>query len=109
MSKFASCLDCLSKTAEDSGKRYLQALKHVGVGALGFGLGTAAGKGTGLLLGKLDRGGVVPGANVARWVGPAAGAGLGLAYSLWKQKEKEEIQRALQGNNSSSEQGLSGK
>lgn len=102
--KFGHCFDHLIKEAEeDSGKKYLNVLKHVGSGMLGFGLGTAAGKGAGHLLGKLDRSGPVPGGNIVRYVGPAAGAGLGLAYSLWKQKEQEEINRALQGSNNSAE------
>lgn len=106
--KFDRCFEHLAKLAEeeDSGRKYLTALKHVGTGALGLGLGTAVGKGAGHLLGKLDKAGPVPGARIAKWVGPAAGAGMGLAYSLWKQKEHEEIRRALKNSDNSSGAGV---
>jgi hypothetical protein len=108
--KFSYCMQHLTKEAEEgSGKNYLNALKHVGVGLLGLGAGTAVGKGAGHLLGKLDRTSPVPGARVAKWLGPAAGAGLGLSYSLWKQREKEEIDRALKHQHSSSQPGVPGK
>jgi hypothetical protein len=108
---FDRCLSHLSKHAEEQegdGRRYLNALKHVGAGVLGYGAGTAAGKGLGLLAGKVDRGGLVPGAGIARTVAPLAGAGLGVAYSLWKAHENEAIQRALKGSPSSAQPGLSG-
>jgi hypothetical protein len=106
---YTSCLDCLTKMAEeDMGKRRLRALKHVGAGVLGLGLGTAAGKGVGYLLGSLDKAGPVPGARLARWIGPLAGAGTGLAYSLWKQQEQEEIDRALKGTSQQAPQRIPG-
>lgn len=112
MTVFNSCLGHLSKLAEeqgDDGRKYLQALKHLGAGVVGYGVGTAAGRGVGHLLSKADAGGLVPGARAARVVGPLAGAGLGVAYSLWKAHENEAIQRALQNPSGSAQSGVSGK
>ncbi len=97
----ASFFEDLTKTAEeerqdDRGKRYLQALKHVGMGLGGLGVGIAAGKGTGHLIGKLTGGAPVPGAGAARWILPAATGAAGLSYSLWKSEEAERMRRALQ-------------
>jgi hypothetical protein len=87
----------MQKCAEEGeGRRYLQALKHVGVGMAGLGAGVAAGRGAGHLLGKVTGGHPVPGAQIANWVLPAATGAAGLSYSLWKADEAEKIRSALQ-------------
>ena len=104
--KFAACMTHLTKESEDkkedTGRKYLQAAKHMGIGALGFGAGSAVGHGVGRLLERADSAPPVPGARIARWVGPAAGTGAGLAYSLWRTHENEKIRDALKDTNSGS-------
>jgi hypothetical protein len=69
----------------------------VAKGLAGFGVGTAAGYGVGHLADKVFQvatGERIPGSLLV----PAAtllGAGMGLAYSTYKAKELEELQRAL--------------
>jgi len=91
------------KAAEEredaEGRRYLTALKHIGLGTLGFGTGIAAGRGAGHLISKVSPGqGAARGARVARTLAPVIGTASGLAYSLWKQEEQRRIQRAIQGS-----------
>lgn len=75
-------------------KPWLRAAKAVGGGALGFGIGTAAGSGAAIgitkLLGKHNL--TVPRLLKA---GPILGGAMGLAYNQYKARETEELRNAL--------------
>jgi len=74
-----------------------KALKTVGKGLIGFGVGTAAG------IGLAEVGNRVYQASTGKEIPPhlllpaagLLGAGMGLAYSMYKSKELEELQDAL--------------
>jgi hypothetical protein len=78
-----------------------QRAKVVGVGALGMGAGTVAGYGAGMLADHLWKqrygGSGVPLSTVGRILpGALLGGASSLAYSLWKAREAEELNRAVQ-------------
>ena len=72
----------------------LHATKAILSGAAGTGVGMLAGYGAGSLAQKLT-GNRIP-ASAATKAGPILGGAAGLAYSLYKNHESEEIARALQ-------------
>jgi len=69
----------------------LHAAKTIGGGLLGFGLGTLAGQGLHSLAERAN----VPMGPVAK-AAPALGGLFGAAYHMYKQKELEELQHALE-------------
>lgn len=72
--------------------------KAMGTGAAGMAVGTAAGVGVGELVGRLYQHAYdkpLPSSALQRVV-PVLGAGLGLAYSLYKAHELEEMKRVLE-------------
>jgi hypothetical protein len=77
------------------------AAKTIGTGLLGFGVGSLAGAGTGMLLG--DRAPYLESALG----GTLLGVGSGLAYHRWKTKELQELQRALEAHRNKSERSIS--
>ena len=87
----------LAKVADPITHPLRHALGTVAKGALGFGAGTLAGYGLGTLIGKTYR--VSTGKELPQeFMAPAGallGAGMGMAYSLYKSRELEELQRAL--------------
>lgn len=86
----------LMKLAEEKPKKkstIAPALKAVGQGALGLGVGTGAGY---LGMKGLERAGLA-GPGTLPYLIPAAGAGLGLTYGLWKAHEREALRRAIEG------------
>lgn len=97
---FSAFVDELQKIAAEDEKKespYLRMGKVLGAGALGMGAGTAAGLLAGYGADKVF--GKVTGSKIPRGllygVAPMLGAGAGIAYSVHKAKEQEEIQRAL--------------
>mgnify|MGYP001201137549 CR=1 FL=1 len=88
-----------------------KALKVVGKGVLGFGVGTAAGYGLAELGNKVfqaSTGKSLP-SNLLVPAAGLVGAGLGLAYSMYKSKEQEELHDALKTHKHKSVGGDSGK
>lgn len=73
------------------GREWGRAAATLGLGTLGFGAGMAAGYGGALALENY----APTVARRAMVLAPLLGAGAGLAYNLWKQKEMEEIKDAL--------------
>lgn len=73
-------------------------LKTVGSGLAWMGLGTLAGYGGGALLGKAVKGltGKKLPPEALQLPASLAGAGMGFAYRKYKDKELEELQRAVQ-------------
>jgi len=68
--------------------------KIVGTGLLGMSVGTGLGFGGGYLLDRHY--GRIPQATVARMLPPAMlGLGASVAYSLWKDREAEELKNAV--------------
>lgn len=66
-----------------------------GVSALGMAAGTAGGFGIGALADHLH-GGRIPSATLQRMLpGAILGTGAALAYSLWKDREAQEMQNAV--------------
>ena len=86
----------LKEADEDGRRRALRALKPVGMGALGLGTGLAVGHGLGRVLEKVDPQGPVPGARVAKYLAPAVGTALGVAHSVWRDREQKAIRDALE-------------
>ena len=85
----------LLKIAEDrKTNRGLELAKIVGTGALGLGVGTAAGMGAGYLANKAYKGGIPR--NTLLLAAPVLGAGAGIAYAMHKKKEQEAIRRVLE-------------
>lgn len=88
-----------------------EAAGTVGKGLLGFGVGTAAGIGGAAVINKIYKastGEQIP----PHLLVPAAtmlGAGMGLAYSMYKAKELEELQHALKARKNESAGGVSRK
>jgi hypothetical protein len=86
-------------------------LATVGKGLIGFGVGTAAGIGTAEVINRVyhaSTGKKLP----TELLVPAAsllGAGMGLAYSMYKSKELEELQNALKARKHGTPGGVSGK
>jgi hypothetical protein len=72
----------------------LHAVKTIGAGLAGTGVGMLAGRGSYELLRKAT-GDRIPPSPLATAM-PLIGGGAGLAYGLYKQHELEELQRALQ-------------
>ncbi len=85
--------DELGKLAASS--PFVEALKHVGVGALGFGAGTAAGFGLAELASRAH-GGPVP-RQLLLTAAPVLATVGGVAYSVHKSRESEAVRRALEG------------
>lgn len=80
--------------------RILGAAKAVGIPLLGFTGGTVAGFGAGHLADTIHQklmGSPIPSSYLAA-VAPTLGAGLGLAYGLYKAHEMEELRRVIQGH-----------
>lgn len=82
----------------------------VGAGLAGMGLGTLAGYGGSELLSKAFKGLTGKKIPTAALHVPAsiAGAGLGLAYQLYKAKEQEELHRAVESHHKRTKGSLSG-
>lgn len=88
----------LVKTAETEKTAAVgKAIKVVAKSLTGFGVGTAAGLGTGMIVDhvyhattgeRLPKELLLPAASIL-------GAGMGLAYSMYKSKELEELQSAI--------------
>lgn len=82
----------------------LHAAKTIGGGALGLGVGTLAGYGAGQLARRLTNNRIPAGPLIK--AGPVLGGLGGLAYTIYKQRESEELNRALQAyRNKSSDTG----
>jgi len=80
-------------------------------GLVGFGGGTAAGFGLGVLAKKIyekTQGQPLPPKLLAS-AGALVGGGFGLAYALYKSKEQEEIRRAIEAKRNRTQGGVSGK
>lgn len=92
------------KIAEEAPKnRAVEMAKILGVGALGFGAGTAAGMGAGYAadtIAKRLAGKPIPRGPVMK-LAPFLGAGAGIAYSIYKAREQEALQHALKGSTAS--------
>lgn len=86
------------------------AIGTVGSGLAGMGVGTLAGYSAGSLLGKAYHG--VTGKNISpeSMTIPAsiAGAGLGLAYQMYKAKELEELRNAAESYHNKPKRSISG-
>lgn len=95
----------LVKIAEDKEKnRAVELAKILGVGALGFGAGTAVGMGTGYAADAISKkltGKAIPKGPIMHLT-PLLGAGAGIAYSVYKAREQEALQNALKGSAASS-------
>ena len=83
--------------------RVKEVAKTVGKGLAGMSAGTLAGYGAGKAVehGARAVGKPVSKAALVRYGIPAAGAGLGTAYSLWKAREAQELKSALEGTRDS--------
>lgn len=83
--------------ADSTANKAFRGLKVVGKGLAGFGLGTAAGVGAGALSNKIYQ--AATGKEIpASMLVPAAtllGAGMGVAYSMYKSTELGELQDAI--------------
>lgn len=86
----------LLKIAKEN--RGLELAKLVGGGALGFGLGTAAGMAGGHFADKAYKG--LTGKSIQNnhllLVTPVLGAGAGIAYAMQKAREQEALRRVLE-------------
>lgn len=83
--------------ARSSGQKARSVAKTVGAGLLGFGTGSLAGAGAGMLLDKAHQavtGQQVPLGMLAK-AAPLVGGAMGLAYNVYKAQELEEMRRAL--------------
>ena len=112
-SKFACCLEVLSKMAEEEAppqkNHWGRAAKVLGSGLLGMGGGMLAGVGAGKAIEHfVDRAGGNS-ANVAQKVLPIAGGALGLLYPMWKAREQQELRDAFQGTGSEANRRVPGK
>lgn len=109
--KFDYCLLELVKTAEeqapptkdDKPHPYRAAAKVVGKSLLGFGLGQLAGAGVGKVIGGITEHGGGNSADVARKVMPVLGAAAPVLYSMWRSREKKEVQDAVEREHSKSD------
>ena len=77
-----------------SDKPWLHAAKAIGTGALGIGIGTAAGSGAALGLQKLLGKETFTRSRLMK-AGPVLGGVMGLAYNQYKARETEELRNAL--------------
>src|SRR5262245_48081446 len=77
-----------------TGSPFLEAVKHIGAGALGFGAGTAAGLGLAELASR-TYGGPVP-RRLLLTAAPVLATGAGIAYSLHKSREAEALRRVVE-------------
>jgi hypothetical protein len=106
-------LSGLAKLAEKEPIKHpaRHALSTVGKGLLGFGAGTVGGFALGALgdaVYEKTTGQKLP----AHLLVPAAsllGAGMGMAYSLYKTKELEELRRAYEAHRDNAKRGVPGK
>lgn len=99
---FSAFADELRKIASEEGQKkespYLSVGKLLGAGALGFGAGTGAGMLAGYGVNKLHEkvtGKSIP-KEIVYGVAPLLAGAAGTAYSVYKAKEQEAIQRALE-------------
>lgn len=102
---FSAFLDEFQKIAEEEKKpsKGWQLAKILGSGALGFGVGTAAGMGTGYIADKIYEkatGNKIP-KPLVLGAAPLLGGAAGIAYSVYKAKEQEAMRRALEDQASS--------
>jgi ABC-type nitrate/sulfonate/bicarbonate transport system permease component len=104
---FEAFVDEFVKIAEENKRPGRDVVRSVGAGLLGFGVGTAAGLGTGYLADKAWQkatGKKIPSSAIAV-AAPLLGTASGIAYAMYKAKEQEAIRRALE--NSSDKRGRS--
>lgn len=111
MSAFA---DEFCKIAEESKKQkspYFETAKVLGAGALGMGTGIAVGLGGAHLADHLSqRGFGKPIPKGAILIGaPLLGTASGIAYSVYKAREQEAVQRALENSANNGERRVPGK
>jgi hypothetical protein len=88
---------CKLAEAEEKPSRIGGLARSVGVPLLGMGAGTVAGFGLGRAADQLHErvtGKKIPVAHLAK-VAPLLGAGMGLAYSMYKAREAEDVNRVL--------------
>lgn len=87
----------LAEQKEEKPSRIGGVVRAVGVPLLGMGAGTVAGYGLGRAADQLHQhatGQKIPVKHLAK-VAPLLGAGMGLAYSMYKSREAEDVNRVL--------------
>ena len=101
---FSSFVAEMQKIAEDEKKSpYGDLARIVGSGALGFGVGTAAGIGAGHLADLISEsatGRRIP-KSIVYGAAPLLSGATGIAYAVHKAKEQEAIRRALENSTKS--------
>jgi hypothetical protein len=100
-----SLLKFASETAKEKKKSpTARMLGVIGAGALGTGVGSVAGYGAGELMNRLSmkvRNQPISTGSLQN-IAPLVGGAAGLAYSVYKTREMEELRRALEDQNNGS-------
>jgi hypothetical protein len=94
---------CLAKVAEELQPQqqpkknpHLQALKIIGMGAAGLGLGHAVGAGAGKAIEYFTRRSGGNPADAARMIAPVVGGAAGIIYPIWQAQQSKAIQNAVE-------------